>query len=184
MPICSYNYTPLLPVNMLICSYNYAPLLPVNISRLYFSMRLQGACKNLGVWGRDYNDRGMVYITRHVKMAAYFLLLYMLLFLVVYQTDFSLSFAYCTMTQFFYNHSLQSQHVKTVLFWAQNLVLNQVPIIISSFTFFNHLLSYSSLCLWYLDYFVIIARTSMMSYLVMLLYAHVQFRVLHLMPCQ
>ena len=86
MPICSYNYTPLLPVNMPICSYNYAPLLPVNVSRLYFSMRLQGACKNLGVWGRDYNDRGMVYITRHVKMAAYFLLLYMLFFLVVYQT--------------------------------------------------------------------------------------------------
>ena len=40
--------------NMPLRSYNYAPVLPVNVSRPYFSTRPQGAREKFGVWGRDY----------------------------------------------------------------------------------------------------------------------------------
>ena len=39
---------------MTLCSYNYAPVLPVNVSRPYFSTRPQGVHEKFGVWGRDY----------------------------------------------------------------------------------------------------------------------------------
>ena len=40
--------------NMTLRSYNYAPVLPVNVSRPYFLTRPQGAREKFGVWGRDY----------------------------------------------------------------------------------------------------------------------------------
>ena len=39
--------------NMPIRSYDYTPVLPVNVSRPYFSTRPQGAREKFGVWGRD-----------------------------------------------------------------------------------------------------------------------------------
>ena len=40
--------------NMPIRSYNYTPVLLVNVSRPYFLTRLQGMRKKFGVWGGDY----------------------------------------------------------------------------------------------------------------------------------
>ena len=40
--------------NMPIRSYNYAPVLPVNMSRPYFSTRPQDTHEKVGVWGWDY----------------------------------------------------------------------------------------------------------------------------------
>ena len=45
--------------NMPICSYDYAPVLPVNMSRPYFSTRPQGAREKFVVWGRDYYAVGL-----------------------------------------------------------------------------------------------------------------------------
>ena len=41
---------------MPICSYNYSPVLQVNVSRPYFSMRSQGAHEKFGVRGQDYSS--------------------------------------------------------------------------------------------------------------------------------
>ena len=43
---------------MLIRSYDYTPVLPVNVSRPYFSTRPQDTCEKLGVWGQDYGMLG------------------------------------------------------------------------------------------------------------------------------
>ena len=39
---------------MPICLYNYAPVLQVNVSRPHFSTGPQGARERFGIWGRDY----------------------------------------------------------------------------------------------------------------------------------
>ena len=44
--------------NMPIRSYDYAPVLPVNVSRPYFTTRPQSAREKFGVWGRDYGASG------------------------------------------------------------------------------------------------------------------------------
>ena len=41
---------------MPICSYNYGPVLQMNVSRPYFSTRSQGAREKFGVRGRDYSS--------------------------------------------------------------------------------------------------------------------------------
>ena len=50
-------------------SYNYTPVLSVNVSRPYFSTRPQGARKKFGVWGQDYMNVGFLYIADFINFA-------------------------------------------------------------------------------------------------------------------
>ena len=55
--------------NMPLRSYNYAPVLPVNVSRPYFLTRPQGVRKKFGVWEQDYTNVGFLYITDFINFA-------------------------------------------------------------------------------------------------------------------
>ena len=55
--------------NMPLRSYNYAPVLQVNVPRPYFSTRPQGTHEKFGVWGRDYTNVGFLYIADFINFA-------------------------------------------------------------------------------------------------------------------